>query len=152
MGEYAVRLAQRDECAAIEACVRDAYAKYIPRMGRPPAPMLADYLALIARGVVYVLYEPNDEDLCGVIALWPSDGAMFVENVALHLHAQGRGLGRRLMSFAEEQARAAGLREVRLYTNEAMTENLAFYAHLGFQETDRRLEDGYRRVFMRKPL
>jgi hypothetical protein len=33
-----------------------------------------------------------------------------------------------------------------------MTENLAFYAKLGFEEIDRRLKDGYRRVYFRKSL
>jgi hypothetical protein len=31
-----------------------------------------------------------------------------------------------------------------------MTENLAYYPRLGFRETDRREEDGYRRVFFEK--
>ncbi len=45
-----------------------------------------------------------------------------------------------------------GLPEVSLYTNEAMVENLRLYPRLGFVETGRRVEDGYRRVFFRKSL
>jgi hypothetical protein len=41
---------------------------------------------------------------------------------------------------------------VHLYTNIVMTENLALYTRLGFEETHRADEDGYRRVFMRKRL
>ena len=77
---------------------------------------------------------------------------MCVENVAVHPDHQGRGLGRRLLDFAEAEARAAGLPELRLYTNEAMTENLALYRHFGHEEVDRRAEHGYRRVFLRKRL
>jgi len=33
-----------------------------------------------------------------------------------------------------------------------MTENLALYAHLGFTETHRVTEDGFRRVYMRRIL
>jgi hypothetical protein len=33
-----------------------------------------------------------------------------------------------------------------------MTENLAIYTHLGYAETGRRAEDGYRRIFMEKNL
>ena len=36
-------------------------------------------------------------------------------------------MGSRLLRLAEEQAHARGLPEVRLYTNEAMTENLDYY-------------------------
>jgi ribosomal protein S18 acetylase RimI-like enzyme len=77
---------------------------------------------------------------------------MFIENVAVDPDYQGQGFGRRLMAFAEDQARAALLPEVRLYTNEAMTENLVFYAQLGFEETSRHIHEGYNRVFLRKTL
>ena len=33
-----------------------------------------------------------------------------------------------------------------------MTENLAFYGRLGFEETGRRLDEGYKRVFLCKML
>jgi hypothetical protein len=56
------------------------------------------------------------------------------------------------VTFAEGQAVAYGLPEVQLYTNEKMHENLAVYARLGFEETGRGLDGGYRRVFMRKRL
>jgi hypothetical protein len=39
-----------------------------------------------------------------------------------------------------------------LVTHEAMTENQAIYARLGYTETARRSEDGYRRIYMEKPL
>ena len=147
-----IRLADAADCAAVVLCVRAAYSKYVARIGRAPAPMLADYATLIERGVVHVLREPTTDHLRGIIVLWPTDGAMFIENVAVHPHYQAQGLGRRLMAFAEEQARAGGFPELRLYTNEAMTENLAFYAHLGFEETSRRVDEGYSRVFLRKKL
>jgi hypothetical protein len=33
-----------------------------------------------------------------------------------------------------------------------MTENYAIYTHLGYQEVDRRTDDGYRRIYMEKTL
>ena len=56
------------------------------------------------------------------------------------------------MTFVEQQARKEQLQEIRLYTNELMTENLLFYQRLGFEEEDRREQDGYRRVFLHKVL
>ena len=61
-------------------------------------------------------------------------------------------MGGRLLRLAEEQARARGLRQVRLYTNEAMTENLAYYLRRGYSETHRATQDGFRRIFFTKPL
>jgi hypothetical protein len=41
---------------------------------------------------------------------------------------------------------------VRLLTNERMKRNLAIYARAGYVEYDRREEDGFRRVWMRRVL
>ena len=77
---------------------------------------------------------------------------MFVENVAVDPECQGSGLGRRLMAFAEDRARRDGLPRLELYTNVKMTETIPFYAGLGFEETERRIEDGFRRVYMEKRM
>lgn len=50
---------------------------------------------------------------------------------------QGSGAGGALLAYADEAARAAGRSEIRLYTNEAMTENLEYYPRRGFAETHR---------------
>ncbi len=65
---------------------------------------------------------------------------------------QGQGLGRRLVAFAESEARRLGYAELRLYTHATMTENIALYTRLGFCETGRGREAGYDRVFMAKRL
>jgi ribosomal protein S18 acetylase RimI-like enzyme len=117
-------------------------------MDRPPAPVLTDYRAATAAGQVWVLGEP----VIGVIVLIAEDDSLLVENVAVSPAVQGTGHGRRLMQFAEQQAQARGLTRLTLYTNEIMTENLAIYARLGYRETARRTEDGYRRVYMEKRL
>ncbi len=145
-----IRLATVEDCKAVEGCVTNAYTGYIERIGKPPAPMLADYAALIAQGVVYILM--TQAQLVGVLVMKPLPTCLLVENVAVQPACQGRGFGRKLMDFAEQFARNIGLDEVHLYTNERMTENLDFYASLGFQELSRREEDGYRRVFLGKKL
>jgi hypothetical protein len=66
--------------------------------------------------------------------------------------AQGLGVGRLLMEFAEQLAVRRRLDRLALYTNEIMTENISLYSHLGYVEVDRHIEDGYRRVFMEKRL
>jgi ribosomal protein S18 acetylase RimI-like enzyme len=113
--------------------------------------MGADFAELIGRNLVYVLADPPTP-VRGVLVMMPEPPALFIENVAVRPRYQRAGLGHALMAFAEEQARRAGLRELRLYTNAQMTENIAFYQRLGFEETDRRLDEGFQRVFMRKRL
>lgn len=143
-----IRPARPDEAFWVRALVRRAYALYIPRMGKEPAPMLADYGALIAEGQVHVLEEGGEA--VALIVIYPKDDALFIENIAVDPVAQGKGHGRALLAFAEAEARRVGLKALRLYTNAAMTENLAFYPGRGFRETERREEDGYKRVFFEK--
>jgi ribosomal protein S18 acetylase RimI-like enzyme len=88
----------------------------------------------------------------GILVLIPERDAMLLDNVAVDPRAQGSGLGRRLLQYAEEAARAAGYQSVRLYTNEAMTENLSLYSRIGYTETHRAEEKGLKRVYMVKAL
>jgi ribosomal protein S18 acetylase RimI-like enzyme len=143
-----IRPARRNEADWARALVRRAYALYVPRMGKEPAPMLADYGALIEADEVQVLEDAGK--LVALIVLRPDEDALFVENIAVDPAAQRKGHGRALLAFAELEARRLGLGAIRLYTNAAMTENLAYYPRLGFRETDRREEDGYSRVFFEK--
>jgi len=130
-----------------------AYGQYVPLIGRPPAPMTADYAAAVRSGQAWVAVAAGaGGGVQGFIVLLPQPGYLLLENVAVRPAAQGRGLGARLLAFAEEQARGLGLAEIRLYTNEAMTANLAYYPRHGYTETHRAEEAGFRRVFFRKHL
>ena len=57
-----------------------------------------------------------------------------------------------LLDRAERDAVELGFSEVRLYTNEAMTENLSFYPRHGYRETGRAVQDGFRRVYFSKTV
>jgi len=144
----AIRQANAADLPVIEEIVAAAYSVYLARMDRPPAPMLRDYAPAIEQGSVWVVGTP----VAGLISLIPTDDSLLVENLAVHPAAQGTGLGRALMNFAEQQARKLRQPRLTLYTHEVMTENQAIYAHLGYRETARRSEDGYQRVFMQKEL
>jgi ribosomal protein S18 acetylase RimI-like enzyme len=145
-----IRTATPDDVAGVRATARAAYSKYVPRIGREPAPMSADYDADIAASHAVVIEVGGI--LCGYMVAWPEADAYFIENVGVDPQYQGRGLGRRLIEHAVAEARRCGLAALSLYTNEAMTENLAMYAHIGFAETHRVSEKGFRRVYMRWTL
>jgi ribosomal protein S18 acetylase RimI-like enzyme len=145
-----IRPARPDEAAAVLAIVRAAFEKYVERIGREPYPMGVDYAEPIARGQCWV--AGSDERIIGMLVLIEEDGYLHLETIAVAPDAQGQGVGARLLAFAEDRACVAGLDEVRLYTNEKMTENLAFYARHGFRETHRSAEHGFRRVFFTKAV
>lgn len=145
-----VRTATVDDLDQVVACVNAAYAKYVPRIGREPAPMLADYPNLIGSGFVHVAEDVDGT--VGLIVMWPEDGHWYIDNIAVRPDAQGRGVGSVLLATAESAALDEGCVELRLYTNESMTENLDYYPRRGFTETSRSAESGYRRVYYSKTL
>jgi ribosomal protein S18 acetylase RimI-like enzyme len=147
-GPVGLRRATADDLPTIRAVIDAAYARYLTRMDKPPAPMLRDYGPSVEAGTTWVTGSP----ITAVLTLCPRDDHLYVENIAVDPSAQGRGIGRALMEFAELEAARRGLRRMALVTHEAMTENQAIYARLGYVEIERRSEDGYRRIYMEKPL
>jgi ribosomal protein S18 acetylase RimI-like enzyme len=145
-----IRPARPDDRPRIEAIVEVAYRPYLARMNRKPAPMVDDYARRIADGQTHVL-EVN-ATVAGALVLEDHDGFLLLENIAVDPGYHGRGLGKRLMTFTEEEARRRGYRVIELYTNEVMVENIALYLHLGYAEIKREQVAGYDRVYMRKIL
>ncbi len=146
-----IRRAEPQDCAAVEAIVRAAYSVYVERIGKPPGPMLDDYIRLIDEGAVSVLEAP-DGAIAALIVLLPKSDHLLLDNIAVRPDRQGQGIGRQLIAFAESEARRFGYAELQLYTHERMTENITLYTRLGFRETGRGHEAGYDRVFMAKRL
>ena len=144
-----MRQAAATDLGQIRAIVEAAYAPWIPILGQAPGPMGDDYAALIAGGFVHL---PEGDPLPGLIVLIPQEDALLLDNIAVSPAAQGQGIGRQLMRFAEDQARAGGLDRLRLYTHQRMTTNIALYARAGFEETHRLEEKGFARVYMEKRL
>jgi len=145
-----IRAATAADAPRIGAVARAGYDIYVSRIGRPPAPMVADFAAHIAAGEVVVVETGGS--IAGYMVSWPEADAYFIDNIAVDPDRQRRGLGRALIDYAAAEARRLGLPAVRLYTNVAMTENRAMYARLGFVETHHTTEDGFHRVYLRWDL
>lgn len=143
-----IRPGDAADLPAVERIVRDAYTMYIARIGKPPGPMLDDYAALIRSHSVWVAGDPVE----GAIVLLPEDDHLLLDNVAVDPAAQGKGIGRALIEFAEAEARRRGYTEMRLYTHQMMTENIALYSRTGWTETGRGEQNGFARVFFSRPI
>ena len=150
MAGFEPRRARASDVEAITSLVRAAYAKYVPRMGTEPMPMRADYGEAVRQHQVWVVEEGGS--LIAILELVPQDDHLLVANVAIEPARQGRGLGRKLMAFAEDEALRQGLSEMRLYTAEAMTENIGLYARIGYAETERKTVHGIPRIYMSKRI
>lgn len=149
MTAVGIRPAGRADLATVEEIVEKAYTPWIAVMGMRPMPLDADYRRLIADDRVSVL---ENGELDAIIVLIPERDCLLVDNIAVRPDRQGRGLGRRLMTFAEHQARTLGLGSLRLITNQKMLSNIALYTSLGYRETGREESNGRAVVLMRKDL
>jgi ribosomal protein S18 acetylase RimI-like enzyme len=146
-----IRSATADDAARIGAIAHAAFAKYVPRIGREPSPMVADFDAEIAAHRIVVIETAGK--VSGYMIAWPEADAYLIDNIAVDPACQGEGLGRRLMEYAAAEANRLRLRALRLYTNVLMIENLSMYAHLGFVETHRATTaKGFNVVYMRRSL
>jgi N-acetylglutamate synthase-like GNAT family acetyltransferase len=150
MEALSVRKALAQDVPRIEAIVAAAYAPYTSRIGRPAAPVTADYARAVSRREVWV--AEADGVVTGLVVLVARPDHLLLENVAVDPAAHGTGIGMRLLAEAEEQALRLGLPEIRLYTNVAMTENLTYYPRRGYVETHRGHEDGFDRVHFSKRI
>ena len=150
MAQMNLRPAETDDLDFVQACARSAYGLYVERIGKEPAPMVADFASALAQGQLEILQV--DEKPIGFLVSYSLQDHLFVENVAIDPQHQGNGYGGAVFALLEVQAKARGLAAIELYTNEKLAENLAFYPRLGFNEIDRRTEAGFNRVYFRKNL
>lgn len=146
-----IRSALEKDCPAIKAVALAAYSVYLERMQVKPFPMLDDYLAHIRHERVYVLECENV--IHGYVVFIAQDSNnLLLDNLAVDPASQGRGYGARLVCFAETWGKKHGCRQVTLYTNAIMTENLSWYQRLGYSVTHKAVENGYSRIYMAKML
>ncbi|KOU65630.1 acetyltransferase [Streptomyces sp. MMG1533] len=143
-----IRPATTADVPAVKAVTDAAYHHYIERIGVVPQPMEADHAANVAEGKVFVAGEP----VLGLVVVEECEDHLYLDNIAVHPDAHGRGVGGRLLRFVEAHARALRLPEVRLYTNAMMWENQEIYPKYGYEVVERRVDGPYDRIHYRKRL
>ena len=143
-----LRRLKRTRCAMW--CMR-RIAHYIPRIGKPPGPMLDDYAQRIADEQAWVLEDAGR--IVGILVLeQTADRASCWTTSRYRRTDRARVSAARCMEFAEAEARRRGFQEIQLYTHALMTENIGIYTRAGYVETHRVSEKGYDRVYMTKRL
>ncbi len=154
-----IRKADESDRTAIENIATAAYSMYLDRMDTKPFPMLDDYAEHISHGRAYVLTD--EKGVRGYVILMDEEPhstsnspqhSLLLDNIAVHPSSQGTGYGQCLARFAEEEGKRRGCGRICLYTNEVMTENLAWYTRLGYCVTHQAVEKGYRRIYLAKEI
>ncbi|TIU29328.1 MAG: GNAT family N-acetyltransferase, partial [Mesorhizobium sp.] len=123
------RKALASDLQTVVSLTEAAYEPYTALLGAPPVPVTEDYAPRIERGEVWLL--ESGSELAGLIVLEHHPDHAMIFSVAVAPAFQGRGLGIKLLDFADEQARTWQVPEVRLYTNARMERNIALYKAYG---------------------
>ena len=144
------RRAAVEDAAAIRALLEAAYAIYVPRMGRLPVTMDGDFAAAVRDELIWVVID--GDGLLAVLHLRQRPDHLFIDDIAVRPDRQRRGIGKRLLAFAEAEGRRRGHGEIRLFTNATMVENAGLYAGLGYREYRREPVRGTEVIYMRKSL
>ncbi|AEF46894.1 GCN5-related N-acetyltransferase [Serratia sp. AS12] len=142
------RRAEENDAELVREIVRAAYSKWISVIGREPTPMTADFNKAIRDHDIDLAIVEGE--VVGLIEIWPQADHIWIENVAVHPHRQGIGIGRTLLAHVESKAAQAELGEIRLQTNKAFEANIALYAALGYEIDRHEPFKGGTTVFMRK--
>lgn len=135
-----LRQAKRSDVAAIRHLTRQAYAKWVPLIGREPKPMTADYERAVQRHRFDLL--SSDGLLAALIETIDEGEHLVIENLAVAPSFQRQGLGRFLLAHTEQLATRLSRPRIRLYTNKRFVENIRFYELAGYQ-IDREEDVGF---------
>jgi ribosomal protein S18 acetylase RimI-like enzyme len=122
--------ARLSDAVLVRALTREAYAKWVPLLGREPTPMIADHEAAVRDHHIDIL-SLNGQQVA-LIELIAKPDHLLIENIAVLPTFQGRGLGRKLLAHAERVAIAASHTHIRLYTNKLFADNISLYQKTGY--------------------
>jgi ribosomal protein S18 acetylase RimI-like enzyme len=148
---FELRRARPEDANAIRRLTREAYAKWVPVIGREPKPMTADYDAALRKHRFDLLSVSGT--LAALLETDHADGRLLIVNLAVSPDFQRRGLGTRLMAHAEAIGRSLGCARLWLYTGKLMAGNVELYTRLGYRiDREEEIDRGIIRVFMSKPL
>ena len=129
-----IRAAIIADTDALVSCIDAAYAQYTSRIDDLPD-VSGGVDEQITRNRAWV--TTVNGTIIGGIFLKPQTGNLKIMNIVVHPDHTRKGLGRKLMGFAELHAIELGFSELRLRTHAEMHENIAMYRHFGWEEYSR---------------
>jgi len=84
-----IRRASPADSDAVTRCVTAAYSIYLPRLGKPPAPMLESYAATIRTRSVFV--AEDEGEVVGILVLRSDDDGLLLETSRYHHVTKAKG-------------------------------------------------------------
>ena len=131
-------------------CTDEAYGIYVPVLGRKPLLMTLDYLAAINDFDIWSAERRGSNT--GLLVLQHEQDHTLIYSVAVLQNRSGLGIGKLLLRHAEHVAVAKGFNQLRLYTYELMTRNLAIYRAFGYADSHVTEYKGHKVIHLKKLL
>jgi GNAT superfamily N-acetyltransferase len=133
-GGWTLRRANSGDYDEVVRLQRAAFAPNREVLGVAPLPLLADYRFVLAEKDVWLAIEDQSggQHVVGVLVLERRAADLMLESIATEPAAQGCGLGRSMLEFAEAQASSLGYKVIRLYTGSVLTHLIDWYGRHGF--------------------
>jgi GNAT superfamily N-acetyltransferase len=136
--------------------ILSSFAYMNDRIDPPSSALALTAASLAAKAEAEIAYAAMVGNmLLGCIFLRPERECLYVGKLAIAPEAQGCGIGRQLLTLAEDTARRLELPALRLETRIELTENHAVFARWGFEKTAENAHPGFTRttsIEMRKQL
>ena len=145
-----IRRAIASDAQGLTQMQAEAYRRNAALIGKVPIPLEWDYAERIANDETWVVDGKSGIEAALILQLRTDD--FYIDNVSVHPAAQGIGVGRALMAFAENRARAEGRATIRLLTNEKVAHNVAWYERSGYAIENVEVQPDRRIVHMVKTL
>ena len=137
MGAATVRLARPGEAEAIAALLLAAFAEfellYTPEAYSATTPKAGQIGARFEEGPMWV--GELDGAAVGTISAVPREEALYVRSMAVLASARGHGVGKALLSAAEDYGRANRYRRLILSTTPFLGAAIRLYQNAGFRFT-----------------
>ncbi len=125
-----LRRATTSDLDRLIALQRAAYARNRPILGVEPLPLLADYVEVF--GTMEIWFAEIEGQLVGALILEQHADHLLIWSIATEPALAGKGIGRELLSRADDRARELGLDTVRLYTGSKLGHLVAWYGRNGY--------------------
>jgi ribosomal protein S18 acetylase RimI-like enzyme len=134
-GGWTLRRANAGDYDEVVRLQRSAFAPNRELLGVAPLPLLADYRFVLAEKDVWLAIadQRGGQHVVGVLVLERRAADLMLESIATDPAAQGHGLGRSMLEFAEAQATSLGYKVIRLYTGSVLTHLIDWYRRHGFE-------------------
>lgn len=145
-----IRPAELQDMGSVMDCIKKSFEPYISILRQIPNALNADLKKIIDSQNLFV--ATIDDKIVGTIEIIINHESINLEKLSVLPYFRGKGIGKKLISYAEFLAKENRIKKIKLFTNERLIDNIRYFKKNGFSETDKKVENGFKRVYFEKNI